>query len=304
MRRSWLGTTSLIVALLAPAGALAYAEGQTGYSGRTAGQSCLQCHGSNQYDGLAVTIDTDEEAPCSTSEGEIMLPVVTTGATIGISVTLPAVSGGTGPTCPTANCCDPGDGTDWPPAADATCLQSFGNNCDTTNANACCSPGMDVCGGALAGFNAEVVGGGAFVATDGTRLEISGGEEVADEITHTVPKSVEDQAAAWSFQYTAPDSLPPSGLEIWVGANVANGNGLADLEDLNSNAKGVVAVTDGNGAYSMPDYCAVCPNGSLPVAGCCCNGSSAVDPSPRSAYLTFAVVALLGFVFTGRRRRS
>jgi hypothetical protein len=303
MRTSWLTTSTLIVALLAPVSAFAFAEGQTGYSGRTTGQSCLSCHGTQQYDGLTFTVNAEEEAPCSTSEGEILLPVITAGATVSVTVSFPSV-GDTGPTCPTHNCCDPGDNTDWPPAEDATCLQAFGNNCDTTNANACCSPGMDVCGEALAGFNAEVVGGGGFVAGDGTRLEIAGGEEVPDEITHTAPVAVGNQDASWTFQYTAPSALPPSGLEFWVGGNVANGNGLADGEDLNSNALGYAAVSDGAGGYSMPDYCAVCPNGSLPVMGCCCNGSDAVDPSPRSAYFTFALVALLGFVFTGRRRRS
>lgn len=293
-----------LVLLVAPSSAFAFSEGQTGFSGRTPGQSCLQCHGSKQYDGMKFRIETDETAPCYQDGGaEAEIPLLRAGETYTAIVEI-APPGANAPVCPTHNCCDPGNGENWPPDVDEACMLRRG--CGPENANACCQPGLDVCDGPRAGFNAEVVGGGAYVAGDGTRLKRVGDELFGNEITHSIPKSVAN-GGAWSFQYTAPAAGDLSrGLEFWVGANIANGNDFDDPLDLNSNFVLHAAVQDADGNMQMPGFCLVCPNGSPPAFGsCCCNSSAAAgEVGAAGSYGSFAALSFLGFLLLRRRRRS
>ncbi len=292
----------LVVGLLSSSTALAFSEGQTGFSGRTPGQSCLQCHGTLSYDGMKLTIDTEETLPCFQEDHpEAQVPVLEAGQTYTAVVEITAPAGDQVPVCPGSNCCDPGDGTDWPPADGEVCMERGG--CTAENANLCCQPGLNVCSGPRAGFNAEVVGGGAFIAGDGTRLKRVADELFGNEITHSIPKDVAS-GGSWSFQYTAPAAPDLTrGLEFWVGANVANGNDFDDPADRNSNFVLHAAVQDADGNVQMPGFCLVCPNGAPPAFGsCCCNSSASGGVSTAGSYGSLALLSLLGFLLLGRRR--
>lgn len=155
----------------------------------------------------------------------------------------------------------------------------------------------------MAGFNAEVVGGGKFTEGQGTRLLIEGGEPNGREITHNTPGRFVDGKASWAFQFTAPaaEEAGENGLEIWVGANVANGNGREDPLDMNSNYKLDVALSDGTDVVSVPGYCLVCSSGKLAVNGQCCTCVSAKPGAGTWGFL--GAMSALSFLLLGRRRR-
>lgn len=291
--------------LLSPGSALAYSEGQTGFSGRTPGQSCLQCHGSKQYDGMKFRIETEDTAPCFQGDGaEAEVPLLEAGKTYTAYVEI-AAPGGDAPLCPTHNCCNPGTGENWPPAEDEACMERGGCTA-ADDPNLCCKPGIDLCAGPRAGFNAEVVGGGEFAPGDGTRLKRVGDDLFGNEITHAIPKDVAN-GGAWTFQYTAPAPTDLArGLEFWVGANVGNGNDIEDPEDKNSNFVLHAAVQDSDGNIQMPGFCLVCPNGAPPAFGsCCCNSSAAGgDVGAAGGYGSFALLSFLGFLLLRRRGRA
>jgi hypothetical protein len=298
MARPLFGRIALAAFLLSPSAVLAFGEGQTGFSGRD--NSCLACHGSKQYDGLKFKLSTEDTVRCVVDDDrEQDIPVVQAGQAYTVTVEIPA-PGANAPTCPTYNCCA-GVDDPFPPPADATCLKDGG--CNQSNANQCCTPGLQLCEGTVAGFNAEVVGGGAFTAGVNTRLAYLGDETFANEVTHTVPLNATN-GAQWTFQFTAPSgNEDQTGLEFWVGANVANGNSIEDSEDLNSNFYLPVAVRGVDGAVAYPGFCLVCPNGNAPFAGCCCDASGGERFSGGGGFASLAVLSLLGFLFTGRRRR-
>lgn len=278
----------------------AYSQGQTSYSGRD--RSCLSCHGTKQYDGMKFRIATEDTFPCDVADGDpVNLPLLKAGRTYAAVVEIAAPSGADAPSCPTENCCDPGTGENFPPPSEATCMVRGG--CTAENANACCTPGLNICEGASAGFNAEVVGGGTFIADTGTRLAYLGDETLGNEITHDFPKSV-TAGGSWTFQYTAPATGDAtSALEFWVGANVANGNGIEDPEDLNSNYLVYAALEDDDGNVQVPDFCLVCPDGSPASGGCCCNSQGQPGGGTPATFASLSVLSLLGALLVGRRRR-
>lgn len=299
-----LSRFALILGLLSSSTALSYSEGQTGFTGRVAGESCLACHGSRQYDGMKFRlIEADETTACFTEDGtELQLPLLTAGRTYPAVVEIEAPAAADAPVCPTHNCCDPGDGTNWPPSETETCMKRGG--CTADNANDCCQPGLDLCAGPRAGFNAEVLGGGRFAPGEGSRVKQVGSELFETELTHTIPKDVTG-GGSWAFQYTAPAGEElTSAVEFWVGANVANGNDFADPADLNSNFVMYAAVEDAEGNMQLPGFCLVCPNGSSPAFGsCCCNSSESTQLSARGTYASFALLSFLGFLVVGRRKK-
>jgi hypothetical protein len=291
---------ALAALFLTPASAVAFGDGQWGFSGRVEGQSCLACHGSNQYEGLTVSVQSDEEIPCFVegAEGETLIPKLMAGQAYTVSVDIAAASASDVP-CPTNDCC-----SDDAVAGDA-CLNRPGSNkvCNVAGQATCCQPGLTVCNEPLAGFNAEVVGGGAFVAGADTKLLTNGGDVDPSEISHTAPKGA-GSGAQWQFDYTAPAEGEISGaVEFWVGANVANGNGFDDLNDLNSNFFLTAAVEDSAGNLELPGFCLACPNGQPPLFGsCCCNATVSDDFGSRGSWLSLALLSMLGWCFLPRRR--
>lgn len=295
--QSLVSRLALCALILSPTSALAYSDGQWGFSGRVDDQSCLACHGIEQFQGMRMELNTEDTIECSTEEGAepFQIPVLMAGETYQATVTVDPVSSDQVP-CPGNTCCN-GDAVE----GDACLNRPDSGLCTVENQQQCCQPGLDVCGDPVAGFNAEVVGGGAFVAGESTKLLSNGGEEDPSEISHTSPANA-GGGASWTFNYTAPaDDQVGSAVEFWVGANVANGNGFADPNDLNANYQLAAAVQKSDGSLEVPGYCLVCPNGNPPVAGCCCNATVSEDFGPRGTYLAFALLSLLGFAFTRKR---
>jgi len=118
------------------------------------------------------------------------------------------------------------------------------------------------------------------------------------QLTQRVPATFGGADITWTATYTAPQSAP-DGVELWVGANVANGNGKADGNDLNSNYVQRLTVGD-----AVPSFCAVCPDGSLPdEQGNCAGCTSMAVPETSFPASIAAVFGLLGLAFARRRRR-
>ncbi len=307
----WLAplTCAFAVTLLAQP-SLANRTGQFDYSGRAA--SCLNCHGPTSYDGLNVTVDgLGSPIKCwvadSTAEGGIVARDIATldysgTATVTVSITNPGdpnAGGADSPTCPDTDCCagspDPGP--------DSICGQATFSVNGVSYQGPRCTNFLHVCEDtAVAGFNAEAEGGGAFTIAEadlGTRMKYPGNGALT-QVSHAEGHDFLTGDATWSFTYTAPSAEEyTDGINLWVGANIANHNGYADDLDLNSNYVVAVAVAD-----NLPSYCAVCDDGSAPddtgnCGGCGCSAQdTSMNPSEG---------ALLGGLFMAgmllRRRR-
>lgn len=119
------------------------------------------------------------------------------------------------------------------------------------------------------------------------------------EVTHSQAKIFGGNAVEWNLNYTAPTEAEYTGaVEFFVGANIANGNGMADQADLNSNYNLVLAV-----GGQLPDFCAVCEDGAVPDENGTCGGGCGCDTTGEAgapwALAGMASLALLAF----RRRR-
>lgn len=340
MKRLLLPLGTVAVLLLEPATASAFANGRFDQSGKTPQQSCLACHGSLQYDGLKFRLEGVETASCSVDRNgqveEVTLPKLSFGEKVPAVIEIPTPSGNTVPQCPTNDCCS----VDDPPTAndtvDLACVDRGVQReiCGGGSYFECCAPGLTECGEPVAGFNAEIVGGGAFdVLTrdcgtdrlcegdfgysapdadntegdgtldtpDQTKLLRQGTVDVPTQATHVRPRPFVDGSASWKMFYVAPSKEEAaSSPRIYVGANVANGNALEDPLDLNSNYVVDVVLSDG-ATEIYPDYCLVCSDGSLAVNGSCC---TCVQATPGAGTLGFlGALSALGFLLLGRRRR-
>lgn len=223
-----------------------------------------------------------------------------------VKVSLPPPGAQDAPKCPPNDCCGdtaPGEGEE----EQACLLRGAQRGVCTGEAadyNDCCKPGLALCGDPVAGFNAEVVGGGGFQAVDGTKLRKEGGEDVPAQITHSTPKTLGDVGAEWTFDYTAPDvGEATQPLAFYVAANIGNGNGAEDPLDLNSQFQLKDVALDGEGDQTdiYPGYCLVCSDGKLAQGGTCC---ACVSATPgRGTWVFAAALGLLGFLISGRRRR-
>lgn len=300
--------------LLVADGAAAFRGGRIDFSGRE--RSCLECHGSRQYDGLQFSLGSVAGTePCGfvNAEGEFQvaeLPLLEHGKTYPATVEIPLPTGNNVPVCPTNDCCDPAN----PPQEGDACLNRPGARggpmiCTPDDFLAgCCEPGLDECTDAngnplyQAGFNAEDAAGGTFEPGDDgdTQLLPREGELVTNQITHTNAKLFNGAGVKWAFHYTPPSIDTGKGVEIYVGANVANGNFLDDNGDLNSNYRYAAVVTDGE-RYAYPGYCQICPDGRSSLDGSCCSCMSTGTGS--DVYSTFAMLGFLAFLATGNRRR-
>jgi MYXO-CTERM domain-containing protein len=436
MRSSYL---VLGLALTTSSLALANTTGQYGYTGLDG--SCLQCHGTLQYDGLKVEFTglgtnldcwvEDEEA--STADDVVLKKLsllnIGFGATADVKVSIPNPTGANVPECPSSDCCE-----DTPPA-DALCMQEgFRVNGFEVEPGTCTPLFADCTSGANAGFNMEVVNGGAFTlanAAEGVRFETATGvavpgeqfaclggplctplgeAECADqtqyqggnpatpvacdaeacglgqagcncelgdgftctgadvngtgactkavacdgydtfpngcptnatvtsedaasgtivgcacedgyalspepgpetappyacvlasgtEVTHSQAKVFGGAAAEWNLKYTAPtEDEYTDAVLFYVGANIANGNGVADQADLNSNYQVVVAVGD-----TLPAFCAVCEDGALPDENGQCGGGCGCSTT-ATGEAPFALLGLAALAALGVRRRK
>ena len=145
-------------------------------------------------------------------------------------------------------------------------------------------------------------GDGTFDTSDQTKLwgDVQGGTIDPRQATHIRARHFVDGKAAWKLYFVAPEENEANGSpRIYVGANVANGNGQADPMDLNSNYVTDVVLTDGS-AEIYPDYCLVCDDGSLAVDGACCTCVSAAPSAGTWGFMSAS--SLLGFLLLGRRR--
>jgi uncharacterized protein (TIGR03382 family) len=296
--------------------AFGFAAGQYGYTGRD--NSCLYCHGSLQYEGLAVeVVSGTEEYDCWVDDGNDSLKMIKAHSMdadgvieLKLTVEAPTEESNT-PVCPAHDCCTStitidGEGEQvseelGDPPEDATCVTERSGDCTTFFA-ACPNP--------VAGFNMEVVGGGTFSILeddDSNTIKVleNGTDADGSEVTHVQPETLLSEDVSWRVNFTGPGTAEAGdAVTFYVGANVANGNGYADGLDLNSNY--ILPVTIGSG---LPSYCAICSDGSEPSsegtcgdgeepAACGCDASSESD-APFSA-------ALALFVFGGlvlRRKR-
>lgn len=313
MTRANLLLLPLALLLVADAAA-AFRGGRIDFSGRE--RSCLECHGSRQYDGLKFSLGgvaTTEPCGFEDEAGEfkvVDLPLLSFATSYPATVEIPEPSGADAPICPDNDCCDAAN----PPAEGAACLNRPGARggpmvCSTDDFVAgCCEPDLDNCTDLegnpnyQAGFNAEVDGGGEFSPGEAgdTQILRREGELVPEQITHTTAKTFDGQGAKWAFNYTTPAAGGEEAIQIYVGANVANGNFLDDNGDLNSNFQFAAVLTDGE-SYVFPGYCQLCSDGRSTSDGGCC---SCVTATPgRGVWTSLAVVGLLAFVTTGRRRR-
>ena len=319
----YAGVMIVAGATLFAGSAFAFEGGQTGFSGRQGGaNSCLACHGSGNFDGATIAI-AGETTNCSPNDGsaDFEIPLINVGATVPVSVTLPAPA--TAPACPADDCC----GETQPGDPNEACLNRPGANrtCAPADFAACCQPGLNDCtAGAVAGFNIEVTGSGILgipgsqqaceeladcpdgelcrndvcVASD-VRFE---GEDL-QQLTHSFSKPA-GAGTDWTVNYVAPPSLDAAaeGPAFFLGANIANGNGFDDNQDLNGNFQLSAGLTDGEGNFVMPGGCLVCgDNGRPAVNGSCC---ACVSASPGSSVaFTGGIAALLGFFLVGGKRR-
>lgn len=310
----------LAVLLLADSAA-AFRGGRIDFSGRE--NSCLNCHGSRQYDGLKFSLGSVAATePCGfeNEAGEftvVDLPLLDFATTYPATVEIPEPSGADAPICPDNDCCDAAN----PPSADAACLDRPGARggpmvCSTDDFLAgCCEPDLDNCVDAegnpnyQAGFNAEVTGGGTFSPPErapedpaaDTQLLPREGVVVENQITHTTAKRFEGQGVKWAFNFTTPPATATEAVQIYVGANVANGNFLDDNGDLNSNYQYAAVLTDGEN-YVFPGYCQLCSDGRSSIDGGCCSCTSTTPGS--GVWTSLAVLSMLGFVTLRRRRRQ
>ncbi len=133
------------------------------------------------------------------------------------------------------------------------------------------------------------------------------------QITHRIPKQTVSSDATWDFKYTAPSKADadaagdraPAG--IYIGANVANGNGVADLKDKNANVVFAVALRDADGSVVLPEFCGVCDDGQAPDAtgqcpACACASTHAAGSGGTASGAALAGLAAL-LVLRRRRRR-
>lgn len=304
-------TFGLIGGMLVAPSALAFSDGQTDLTGRVPGESCLKCHGTDQYAGSTVEVVGAELGNCVTQDSMFQLPILTAGSTVTVKVSV-AEPGDDEAACPANNCCD----ADTPPGEGAVCLtlnQEDNITCDADEYLGCCQTNLNSCpDGKNAGFNIEAVdpgcgtdaecdGLGAFAAGDGVRLGRALGEDIPTQATHVAPRSFDGGPVSWEMDYTVPNQAT-NGVTFWAGVNVANGNFLADVGDLNSNYRLDAFVTDGE-TVSAPDFCAVCPNGALPDESGQCPACMCVGAGANSLPAGLAGLALLGLVVGRRRRR-
>jgi MYXO-CTERM domain-containing protein len=121
-----------------------------------------------------------------------------------------------------------------------------------------------------------------------------------EEVTHSQAKVFNGADVEWNLKYTAPteDDYTDAVL-FYVGANIANGNGVADQADLNSNFQLVLAV-----GGTLPAFCAVCEDGALPDENGFCGGGCGCSTTETGgapyALAGLAAISLLAV----RRRRS
>jgi hypothetical protein len=299
--------------LLAAGTASANTDGQYGFTGRS--DSCLRCHGTNQYAGLEVTV-SGLGTPIDCFVGEelekLTLPTLAFGDSVEVKISLAEPGDSDGLECPAHDCCAETNTYDesgnlvsaalGEAPQESLCQQDDFRVDGVATAAGTCSPFLAACLEPLAGYNMEVVNGGAFSIPDGdtsSRLRQNGDELVASEVTHVLAGRFDNGPAEWTVNYTAPAEADYQGaLEFWVGANVANGNGKADQFDLNSNYQLTVALGD-----KVPDFCATCEDGSLPDEnGQCPGGFCSCAKLPTGS--PWAGLALLGgLVLLSRRRR-
>jgi MYXO-CTERM domain-containing protein len=208
-------------------------------------------------------------------------------------------------------------------------------------ANTDCRAGVDSCGDMLVGFDAELVGGGSWSPGEGSRVRVTqaepassctadadcGGGKVCwdfssqqpstdglcgiahtNEVVHSSPKSFAGEEATWDVTLTFPTEEETNAenpaVEVWIGANIANGNGLPDLNDVNGNFLATIQM----GGSGLPSYCAQCDEGfefdeegnCVGPGGCGCSQGADSD-LPLSGLAAFA--GLFGLALWRRRRR-
>jgi uncharacterized protein (TIGR03382 family) len=209
-------------------------------------------------------------------------------------------------------------------------------------ANTDCRVGVDTCGDPIVGFDAELVGGGSWTPGEGSRIRVTQSEPSttctgdadcgtgkicwdfstqqassdglcgipsSNEVVHNFPKGFSGGEAVWdvTLKFPTEDEVNPDNptVEIWIGANIANGNGLPDLGDVNGNFLATIPLGGGD---ALPSYCATCEEGfdfdeegnCVGVGGCGCAHLS--DEGVPAAGLA-ALFGLMGLALVRRRRR-
>lgn len=294
------------VALLVAAPAAAFSEGQFGFSGKE--NSCLACHGSNSYAGITVASDAAEKTLCVQGTGQeavrYEIPVVRYGQSTKLTLTIAKPDeGAVG--CPEEDC------------DVAACSEASGVCRKAYDKNEICPQTLNECGTPLGGFNAAIDGAGTWESVDdSTRVLTEGGVmdpetgetdpvEPSTEITHRLARQLGDGPAIWTFTYKAPATAAEATGEaaaIYIGANVANGNGWADDADLNTNITyGVALVDDATQTAILPPYCGACAGNKIPDAEGKCP-ACACTAIPTSSGAAGALV--LGVLVLATRRRS
>jgi hypothetical protein len=300
-----------LFALFWPLNAYGYSTGQPGASGRF-GQSCSDCHGPGHYNAISLKLPEANTRECwaesqddSGSMTRSLLWNAGFGAEVPIRIVIEEPTGEEAPLCPSrAACCDDAGGCE---------------------AGIDCRPGIDDCVGPVVGFNAEVVGGGLWVTGAGSRYRVteaqpsSGcssdddctGDEICwdfdaqtpstnglcgipnrTEIVHSSPITFSNDEAGWDLSLVFPMEeeigAATHSLEIWIGINMANGNGLPDLNDVSGSFYGTISMGP---VPDLPHRCLVCDDGfevnnegaCVPSSG---NGNpdspTGPDPSPEN----------------------
>ena len=303
----------LLTPMLFAESASAYSDGQTGLTGRVQGESCLKCHGRDQYSGSVIEVVGAEMGNCLDGNGTVtQFPILTGGQSYTVKLTVNE-PGADEAACPLNNCCDAAN----PPAAGDVCLTLNAENgvtCAVDEFEGCCRATLTNCpDGKSVGFNleatdtacereADCAGVGAFSADVGSGVRLGSvlGEDDPTQVTHAFTQEF-DGNVVWELDYTAPNQAP-AGVSFWSGVNVANGNFLADTGDLNSNYRLVAFLQNGE-EVSAPPFCAVCPNGALPDDSGQCAACTCVGAGEKSLPAGLAAFALIGLALGRRRRR-
>ncbi|MCP4502150.1 MAG: hypothetical protein GY822_19505 [Deltaproteobacteria bacterium] len=314
--RAALGLALLVSSTFGASSASAYSTGQVDLSGKVPTQSCLNCHGSNSYDGI--NIEVTGGSTCFDLAGdEIMYAAPGDTLAVNIVVDKPAE---TLLACPTDDCCGV-----TAPAVDAACMTRPLVNCPVDNFGSCCFPSIDDCSVSQVGFNLEATSGVFSSNDDNVRLALVLGETLETQTTHVTPLEFDEATSvSWSMDFTVASiddiaaakteydalkadndgmqDLSENTVAFFLGATVANGNFVDDSDDLNANL-GLVLPISGE---DIPPFCAVCENGALPGTDGLCEGgcSSCKTDTSRSWPAGLAGLMVFGVFALRRRRRS
>lgn len=287
--------------LSAASSAAAFSNGQYGYSGKS--NSCQQCHGATEYQGIDVKFDAANTYGCTTQAGETLsLPFLKYGESMKVTLTVKKPEGADAPVCPT-EACDV-----------AACSEASGRCRELYNVNqGQCPFTLTTCGAPLGGFNASIDGVGTFESLDDSTRVLVGGSVMnpdgtttpirdGSEITHRLARQLADTDAVWEFTYKAPEKgLGP--VSLFVGANVANGNGWADTDDRNTNlVYGVALLDEATNTVQLPPFCAACEGQAMPDANGQCPACACTALPSTSGVAGVAVVGLLALLSRRRRR--